>query len=172
MNGVDADVVIAPAKGLTINGGFEAISAKYADYPGTSCPTYSTRVVNGVTIGVVTSVSCNLAGYSVQFIPHFAGNLGFTYKLDTAHGTWSLNANDHYNGRYPLSTTGIVTQPPHNLIDASLSWTSPNKTYDVQFWVKNLTDQYVLLGGSVGAFVARTPNAPRTFGVRVGFHYS
>ena len=55
MDGVDADFLLAPVKGLTINGGLEAIHARYASFPGTTCPTYSTRVVNGVTIPVVES---------------------------------------------------------------------------------------------------------------------
>ena len=108
----------------------------------------------------------------MQFIPKFAGNLGFTYKLETQNsGAFTLNANDHYNGRYPLSTTGIVTQPPHHLLDASLTWTSPRRNLDVQLWGKNLTGAYTLLGGSLGAFEVVTPNAPRTYGVRLGFHY-
>lgn len=34
IKGVDADFLLAPVHGLTINGGFQYLNAKYADFPG------------------------------------------------------------------------------------------------------------------------------------------
>lgn len=57
------------------------------------------------------------------------------------------------------------------LVDASIGWTAPTRRFDVQFWVKNLTDAYYYTGTQASTNYASLPGAPRTFGATLGFHY-
>ena len=171
MNGVDVDFTFTPLRGLIFTGSAEYLHARYADFPGASCTSPGTRTVNGVLVGVVTSVTCNLAGYKVAQAAPFSGTIGASYSLDTPSGVFTLSANDHYTSRYPGIQDASIYQERHHLVDASLNWVAPNKRYDVNLFVRNLTKAYVYAAFSGASSYAIVPGAPRTFGGTVGFHY-
>jgi iron complex outermembrane receptor protein len=162
--GVDLDFSLAPASGLTINGGFEILDAKYKSFPGSTCAT------PGPT-GKVTSVPCDLSGYNVALAAPFSGSLGFVYKLDTSAGVFALGANYHYEARHSLTPDAAIYAPASNVFDSNLTWTSTDKHYDVHLFVKNLTNEYRYVNAAVSANAfSFIPGAPRTFGISVGFH--
>ena len=171
MYGVDADFTIVPAKGFVINGGFEVLDSKYVSYPGTTCSAYSTKTVNGVLVGVVTNTACNLAGYTPPYAPPFSANLGFTYTTQVFGGVVAFTTNDHYNNSYPLAPDNSIRQNAHHVLDASLTWTSPNKAYDIQVFGKNINGAYYFSNGLASNNYQVLPGAPRTYGVTIGFHY-
>ena len=170
MDGVDGDFSFKPMSGLVINGSFEFLRAKYADFPGSSCVTPGTAVVNGVTVGKATTVACNLAGNAVPFAAPFSASIGLVYTLDTAHGKFAFSANDHYNSRYSMVADGSMWQNAHHVVDTSLNWTDPSKRYDVNLFVRNLTKQYVYAVATESSNFTIVPGAPRTFGVTFGVH--
>ena len=172
-DGVDGDFSVAAAKGLVLNGSFEWLRAKYVDFPGTTLATAAPLiVVNGVTLGgTATTQGVNLGGYNVPLAAPFSASIGFTYTLDTSAGAFSLSANDHYNASYPMTNDSSVFQEQHHVVDASLNWTTPNKRFDVNLFVRNFTKQYVYGVGQVSTSFVIVPAAPRTFGATVGFHY-
>ena len=184
VDGVDADFAFVPTRGLTIQGAFEILNAKFADYPGASCispflpgtQTLSTRVVNinGVptTVGALVTTTCNFAGNRVAYAPPFSASIGATYKLETpSAGVFTFNINDRYNSPYPLSGDNFAIQGRHHLVDASIAWLSPSAHLDAQFFVRNLTNQYTYATGLVSNVIQVTPGAPRTYGVAVGYHF-
>ena len=169
--GLDGDFTVVPLKGLVINGGFEVLDSKFVNFPGTTCSTYGTKTVNGVLVGTVTNAGCNLAGFTVPYAPPFSANLGFVYTTQVYGGALALNANDHYNVSYPLAADGTLQQAAHQVLDASLTWTSPSRTYDVQIFGTNLTGSYYFQNGLVSNVYSVLPGAPRTYGVKIGVHY-
>jgi iron complex outermembrane receptor protein len=171
MYGVDGDFAVVVAKGLVVNGGFEVLDAKYVNYPGTTCSSYGTKTVNGVLVGVITNTGCNLAGYTVPLSPPFSANVGFVYTTEVHGGALALSANDHYNTSYPLAPDNSIRQNGHHVLDASLTWTSPNKAYDVQIFGKNLNGAYYFQNGIASNNYEVLPGPPRTYGVTIGFHY-
>ena len=171
IHGFDGDFVIAPIAEFNINGGFEFLDARYYNYPGTTCTTAATKVVDGETIGAPKSVVCNLAGYRVAYSPPISANLGFTYKYDAAFALFALNFNNHYTAGYPLFADDSISERAKNLIDASLMATAPDKRYNVQVYVRNLTNQYTFTNGLTSNSFEVVPGAPRTFGVTFGYHY-
>jgi iron complex outermembrane receptor protein len=171
MYGVDGDFAVVVAKGLVVNGGFEVLDAKYVNYPGTTCSSYGTKTVNGVLVGVITNTGCNLAGYTVPLSPPFSANVGFVYTSEVHGGALALSANDHYNTSYPLAPDNSIRQNGHHVLDASLTWTSPNKAYDVQIFGKNLNGAYYFQNGIASNNYEVLPGPPRTYGVTIGFHY-
>ncbi|WP_293882050.1 TonB-dependent receptor [Sphingomonas sp.] len=172
IDGVDADFALVLIRGLTIQGAFEVLNAKFADYPGATCIVPGTRVVGGVTIGAPVSRTCNFAGNRVAYAPPFSGSIGVTYKLETpTRGDFTFNVNDRYNSPYPLSGDNYMIQQSHHLVDASIGWVAPAGHFDAQLFVRNLTNQYVYATGLVSNSFQVTPGAPRTYGATIGYHF-
>ncbi len=170
-DGVDVDFNLAAAKGLTINGGFEYLDARYVDYPGASCVTFGTGTASGVTIGLPTTVTCNLGGFQVPNAPKFSASLGFVYAVETDAGRFSVSGNDRFNVSYPITPFGEIRQKQHHILDASLLWTSPSKSFDINLWMKNITDEYTYGNAQAGRDFILSPGAPRTYGVTAGVHF-
>ncbi len=180
IDGIDADFAVVPARNLTIQGAFEFLDAKYADYPGAACLKPGTRVTTGflngvaasVTVGANVSSVCNQKGNTVAYAPPFSASLGVTYKLETASaGDFTFNINDRHNSRYFLSGDNYTRQNRHEIIDASIAWLSPNGHIDAQVFARNLTDRYVYATSIVAANFLVVPGAPRTYGIQLGYHY-
>ena len=173
INGVDGDFSIAPAKGFIINGSFEYLRAKFANFPGASITIPNTRTLpDGLTIGApIVLQNQNLAGYDVPFAAPFSASLGFVYTVNTTSGAFSLSGNDHYNSPYSMVIDNSIRQARHHVFDASLNWTSPDKRFDANLFVRNLTQQYVYAVAQIGTNFTVVPAAPRTFGGTFGVHF-
>ena len=171
-DGIDGDFSIAVGSGLVINGSFEYLDAKYVNFPGTTIATPGTRTVNGVLVGSPTiTQNVNLAGYAVPHAVPFSASFGFSYKVDTSLGAFSFSGNDHYNSPYSMVTDNSVRQNRHHVLDASLNWTSADKRFDVDLFVRNLTKQYVYAVGQTSTNFTIVPGAPQTFGAIFGVHF-
>lgn len=170
-DGVDVDFNLAPAKGLTINGGFEYLDARYKDYPGASCITFGTGTASGVTIGLPVTKTCNLAGFQVPNAPKFSGAIGFIYAVETGAGKFSFSTNDRFNVSYPMTPFNEIRQASHHIVDASLLWTSPDSSYDINLWARNIGGEYTYLTAQAGRDLIVSPGAPRTYGVTAGVHF-
>ena len=171
VKGVDADATLVVTRNLTLDANAEYLDARYDQYPGTTITSPSTKTVNGMLVGVVNSVVGNLAGLPVYNTPPVTISLGATYKIDTRYGAFALTGNEHFNSRYHLAADGSISEGAHNLVDAALIWTAPSKRYDVQFYVRNLLNEYTFANGLVSNSYAVYPGAPRSFGVILGAHF-
>lgn len=85
------------------------------------------------------------------------------FRGDTHYETASFLLYNHPNGS---------RQPAYSNSGVSLTYSSPNSTWDVGLWAKNLENTAVYgAGATVGPIGAVYLDAPRTFGVRLGLHY-
>jgi len=170
-NGVDAEFSFVPSRSLTINGNLELLDAKYTSFPGGQC--VMTRVIGGAVLGGSTAVPCDLSGARLVQSPKFSYNIGFVYTLETGAGRLALAANDGYKSRYSFSGDGRIQNAAFHLVNASLTWTSPNGRYDIQVYGKNLTGAYYYTAGqpATGGNDLYAPGAPRTYGVTAGVHF-
>jgi|GEM_PF-1736998 len=173
IDGVDGDFSIAVAHGLTVNGSFEYLNGRYANFPGTTITIPGVRTLpDGLVIGAPTTLqNQNLAGYKIPFAAPLSASIGATYVVDTSAGSFSLSGNDHYNSPYALVADNSMRQGRHHILDASLNWTSVNKIFDVNLFVRNLTNEYTYAAAIESANFTVIPGAPRTFGFTVGYHY-
>ena len=119
----------------------------------------------------MTTVGCNLAGNRIAYSPPISANIGLAYKVDTAAGLLSFNVNDHYTARRPMWPDNSISDPAHNLVDASVLGTAPDKHYDLQLYVRNLTNEYTFVGGQASNSFEVVPGPPRTYGFTFGYHY-
>ena len=171
VSGVDLDAVLAPMRGLTINGDFEYLDAHYKSFPGGTC--VRQLIVGGAVIGGAVASPCDLSGARLLQSPKVSFNLGFTYKIATAIGEFALVGSESHKSSYNQVADGVVMTKPYDIVNASLTWTPDSRRYYVQVFGKNLAKAYYITGGSeaVAGNDVYTAGAPRTYGVEVGFHF-
>ena len=169
--GVDLDAVIAPMRGLTINGDVEYLDAHYKSFPGGTC--VRQLVVGGTVIGGAVAAPCDLSGARLLQSPKISFDLGFTYKIDTTIGEFALVGSESHKSSYNQVPDGVVMTKAYDIVNASLTWTPTSRSYYVQIFGKNLSKAYYITGGSeaVAGNDVYTAGAPRTYGVEIGVHF-
>ena len=167
-NGFEAQIDYKPVPGLSLNGGFAYLDAKYASYPGATCTT--PRALTATVLGGLIGATCNLAGFPLPLSPKYSAALGFSYEIPTSIGPITWVANNSYKSRFTFTPDNTVQQGPINVIDTSIKWKSHDAKYDVQLFVKNATDKYRYVAGQAGSAYVYVPGEPRTFGLVVGYH--
>lgn len=155
--GGEAEITVAPARGLTFYGNAGYIHARYDNY--------FSRDASG-----------NLVDLSAQPfpVPAWTFGLGGTYEVPLADGALRFNAN--YSYRDPVVyTPGLsgaaaagVTQGAYGLLDARISWTIASQKLDIAVFAKNLLDKdYLSSSASAGPFTIGSVGEPRTLGIQV-----
>ncbi|HVR89839.1 MAG TPA: TonB-dependent receptor [Novosphingobium sp.] len=169
VDGVDLDLTLAPARGLLFTASAELLDAKFQSFPNTTCTT--PRPITATVLGGNTGAPCDNSGKRFPNAPKLSFTLGASYALDTAAGTFTLAASDAYKSSTFWDPNNRLRQGSYHLVNASLTWTDPQERFDVQAFVRNISDtQYFVFGAEAGNDVY-SPGAPRTYGVTVGFHY-
>jgi iron complex outermembrane receptor protein len=171
IKGIDADFVLAPTDGLTINGGFVILDAKFNDFPGGTCTT--PRIVGPGVVGGFTSAPCDLSGYRLPSAPKFSYSLGITYRFDTPIGEFELNATDGFKSRYYWEPDNRLDQDAYHLVNASVTWNVKDSGFSLQLFGRNLGGEYYFAGAAegTGGNDVHLPGAPRTYGVKARYQF-
>ena len=170
IKGIDVDFIFAPIQGLTFNGGFEVLDAKYKSFPGGTCTT--PRAVNGVRTGGFASAPCNLAGRRLPSAPKFSYTVGATYAFDTSVGGFELNVNDGYKSDYFWEPDNRIKQNAFHLVNASVTWKATERA-SLQLFGRNLAGEYYFSSGAegTGGNDVHLPAAPRTYGIKARYAF-
>ncbi|MBC7995734.1 MAG: TonB-dependent receptor [Rhizobacter sp.] len=153
--GVDLDLQWqTDVAGLSLQGGVGYTKAKYGD----------DRLADASL--------ATLPGSTAGFAPKWTVSAGFGYEWNIGSsllGRFNLGAK--YSSRYNTSTTPnpLTEQKPYTLVDARLGLGSLGKSWSVELWGHNLTDEVytqasfgpALQTGAINGFLG----APRTYGV-------
>ena len=105
--------------------------------------------------------------------PRYSGTIAAQndFPIDSRGSIVTLRGDIYVQGRtfYDPQNSVYTDQPPYALLNAQLGYSSPDKTFSVTAFVKNLADkQYLFAFQANGVEPAGFAGAPRTFGVRVG----
>lgn len=149
--GVEADVMLLPFEGLSLQGGLTYAQTEYGDEP-----------IAGLPL---------LAGRRLNFAPLWSGSLAGTYERPVAAGlTGRLTLAAKYSSEYNTGSDldPAKSQPGFWLVDGRVAL-ARDDAWSVELWGRNLFDQdyrQVAFGapfqtGTLGAFLG----APRTVGV-------
>ena len=195
IKGVDLDVSVLPTQRLSITAALEGLWGTYDSFPNGTFFAY-----NPVTGGNCTFVQGNasgclalppnynsatgtwdLKGNKTIQTPPFSASLMVAYTIPSTAGEWTpALAWKHFgnyffdadNGKgqiYP-SQPFNDKQPTVNLLNASLSWVSPDGHWNARLWGNNLIGvQYISFGLEDSFATQASPAAPRTFGLWVGY---
>jgi iron complex outermembrane receptor protein len=117
----------------------------------------------------------NLSGQSTPFSPPWAGNLAFEQRFELgAAGAVVADASGQIKSSeriQPGTAIGSVTGGT-GTADISLTYQRPNDQWEVQGWIKNITNEPVIyFAGNTPAGLWGHPGAPRTCGISARVHF-
>ena len=129
--------------------------------------------------GAGTPQAQNFTGNQLPNAPKFNAIFGADYALPLARGdVIELSASASYRAHqfFESNNNPLVAQNGYWLLDARLSWTSPNKKWDVAVLGKNLTGQEYLnfsndLSASGLGFLEEIVGPPRYVGGELVYRY-
>jgi len=144
-----------------------------ADFSISGYYAYLDTEIDGLTLNTATGPQ-DFSGLPLRQSPKNSFSVVMDYRLPVGTGDFDLRAqyayvDDQFND-YPTLTETIIEKA--KLLDASISWTSPQGTYQLVLWGKNLTDEryvshsYRIGPGSIGVW-----SDPRTFGLTATVAY-
>ena len=112
---------------------------------------------------------CNLSGNDTVQTSPFTSNFTASYTIPSQIGDFDLVGSYYYGGKYYFEPDNNprTRQPAMNLVNASVSWTSPSKMFGLTLWTNNQTGQeyYNSISENTSGGLRYTPAAPRTYGV-------
>ena len=153
VKGFEVEVQANPVYGLSLDGSLSYIDFKYTDIRGRS----------NITVDMVT-----------PYTPEWTYSFGIQYDHEMDIGTLGVR----FDGSYQSSIYANAVNSDFSLIEsyflgnARLSWSDPDKDWQVSLEVQNLFDKYYYLTkfdqatGSAGQVEAQ-PGLPRTWAVTV-----
>jgi iron complex outermembrane receptor protein len=116
----------------------------------------------------------NASGNTIPKAPELQGNLSATYTADLAGGSKAeFTLTGIYSSHYFFEANNVVRQDAFGKLNASVKWTSPNQRYSVRLFGNNLTNKAVGVYSSTLAdgTINITYDAPRTYGVKLGYSF-
>jgi iron complex outermembrane receptor protein len=132
------------------------------------------------TAPIVGGAIANLEGYQLPFAPTASGALGAEETVSLGgHGSLVLRVDSYLSSSYweSFSHTSGLNQPGYTKTDVNFTYHSPDDSWDIGLWGKNLENTAVATAG--GQTGNPPPNAaavfvepPRTFGVRLHWRFT
>lgn len=162
ITGAEYDALWRPAPWLTIRSNGLLLDSSY-----------DRDVQSAGGAGVLFIKGNRLAG-----APKFAISLGADITHPVGEGELKLSVDASHNDGYyfdaeNLTGTGGANAHSFDLLDASLTYTAPDKRWLISLFGANLTDEKYFDSGLPISGLVRNARAapPRTYGVRVGFNF-
>ena len=155
----------------------------YAEYVKSKYDNFTYELTQSGTTGCPESppaavIEVNCTGKQLPKAPKFSGNLGYEHVFDLANaGSLTAAARAQYSSEIFQDITYAPTarMGGWTVYDADLTYDSPNKSWAVTTWVRNISNKAVYTGGSLYPFTPdvyySTIRPPRTFGARVQVNF-
>jgi iron complex outermembrane receptor protein len=164
--GIDADLQARVTDNFTINAGASYLHARYKTFLN------AFELFPLPTGGNSFDQNGNATGNRLQNTPDGTVNLGATYDIPTSSGKFTLAANYYHNSGSYADPQNRLRQVPYDLVDASVSWVSPDGHMLIRIWSKNLTNSfYYQQTNPLNVGDNYVAAAPRTFGGTIGFKF-
>lgn len=168
IRGVDLDFEFAPTAQLMLTGSAEYLDARFGRLL-SQCSVPPGPGVGGG--GNRTVLPCDNSDHRMPYAPRWSYTLGATYTIESDIGSFAFGVSDAYKGEMTWDPAGRLAQDAYHLINSDLTWTSPERNFQVQLFVRNWTDEYYLVAGSETSADLHVPGAPRTYGIKLGYRY-
>lgn len=163
--GVEVELTVIPASGLTITAATAYLRTKYLDFPGSLFTTPNPAGGNTIT-------SQNVAGNKLVEAPKWTPSIRASYDVPTDVGNFSASAIYSYNSGFYWAADNRIREPSYSLLNASLEWTASNGIVGVALWGRNLTKaKYNVVAITSNTGDVGSPGAPRTYGVTLKAHF-
>jgi iron complex outermembrane receptor protein len=160
--GAELSAEAALIDGLRLISGLGYQHGRYTSFPDAPITTPAPPNIGG---NIITAG--NAAGNTMLETPLFQGSLGLAYTVKSVYGALGSSLLYSYTTSFYWDADNRIQQPAYGLVNANLTWESPNGRWKTELWGKNLTDkEYFTFGSSAANGDIGSPAAPRTYGVR------
>ena len=171
IRGVDVDLNYVPNRSINLGAAFSFLDAKFTKFPSGPInvpnPASCTPIprTTGPLTGGNTSCFGDLGGNRTTRAPKFTMTLTGTYTLPTDIGEFSLNTTLYHNSGFFWEPDNRFAQPTYDLLNATLAWTSPDETYQIRVYGRNLLNKYYYSYFSESSRGdSGSPEMPRNYG--------
>ena len=163
--GLDLDFVLRPSRRFSLSGGFNLLHARYTDFANAALYVINTAAGGGVQVTIP-----NAKGEPLNFSPKFSGNLAAQYELPLADGSqFALEGNYFYTSGFSRQIGMGDEIKAYGNLNASVTWRSPDRSYFVKAWGRNLTN-HKILGSQLDSFAYfYIVQRPVSYGATLGF---
>jgi len=155
VDGVEVEAIYTPAEGHRFDANLNWLRGRYADFK--------------------PNPAFDFAGLALDRSPKWSGAVGYSYTHPVGEGTIVAAARVRFSERYRLTQISPVVffrQPSFHKTDLTLTYNAPQDRYYLQAFAKNLENEIVLTSATATATASTAAfEDPRTFGVRVGYHF-
>lgn len=134
---------------------------------------------DGVTVDPDTGAPAfNLHGKTLVQAPNYVINASVDYVIEAPIGDITLHADSIWSDRVYFNSynRSDVSQPAYNLQNATISYSNPDKTWQLSAYVRNIANKTIKGGGQVatpfvGAPIIGFLQPPRTYGVSLTHNF-
>ncbi|TWC99621.1 iron complex outermembrane receptor protein [Sphingobium sp. AEW010] len=142
IKGIEGDLSLTPARGVSLRLSGSYTNAIYNDFPDAQI-TVPLASAAGVLLGGNSQIVSSVSGRDMIRAPRFTGVASGSYTFDTAIGGINVAANANYSDSYALDFSNRLKQPSFVLMNLALSWTSTDQRRSVRFWGRNVLNEAV-----------------------------
>ncbi|HWJ71332.1 MAG TPA: TonB-dependent receptor [Sphingobium sp.] len=186
--GIEADVLLRPARGLRLSGALSYTDAHFVDYltldplnpanimtPG-SAPYDPVTNPDLTAYGSPSGGDIQLAGNDTRNSPRWSWNVHGEYDVRAPIGLFTPSFDVSHKGRTYFSEyeRDIESSRAYTLVDLSLAFETNDGRIRAQLWTKNLFDVFrpsSTFALATGRLLGATWLPPRTYGVSVGYRF-
>jgi iron complex outermembrane receptor protein len=175
IKGLEIEAFARPLPGLDLSGSLSLLDGKFKDYA-----IYVPNTVGDVpdlTIPGPPFILQDLSGARISYVPKYTATVSAEYQHLLGDGaTLRLGANATFKGN-TVQRANLIRSRAYAVVDAHVGWTSPNESWSITGWVRNLTNEIYYPGGAALPDFNPDTNRvglladPRTYGVTVRFSF-
>ncbi len=172
VDGIEAELIARLTSHFTLSGNGSLLNARYSTFTTASVGAALAPLILADPRYNAALGTFNATGNKLNQAPTYSATIAAQNDFPISGGaTITVRGDVFFQGRtyYDPENSIYTSQAPYALLNAQVGYSSPNKTFQVTAFVKNLTaKQYLFAFQSNGVEPAGFAGAPRTFGVRVG----
>jgi iron complex outermembrane receptor protein len=185
--GANADIILTPTSADTLSATVEYLSTEFTEFSYTTpIPVDGQRsckpqgVAGSVTLpngGSTPLFGFDCSGVQLARAPKWSIQAAWSHSFFLPQGAKIVAGIDgQYNSAYKLDVTAVdfLTQKSFTVANAELGYHSAEEHWSVTAWVKNISDRAVYNDArryGVSSFSGADIRPPRTFGVRLNYHF-
>lgn len=164
--GFELDLQYVPIDRMRLSLAYGYTKAEYDD---DQSPSAAVAAIDAVIDGFADGIAGSPLPFSRKH--NVIADAAYTFLLGSS-GSLMTRANYSYRSSAASATSGSgLGTDPSRILNGFVTWTSPNATYQVEAWARNLTDETYLIsvfGNSfTGGAFGGSYNVPREYGMRV-----
>ena len=154
ISGFEVEATWTPTENLLVTGGFGYTDGKYDSFSGVLADKLAAAQAafeagtgpSPDQVGGLVDLDDELA-----YTPKQSASIGASYLISSDNGTFTPRLDWSYRGKifFDAPNTEVIAQNSTSLLNATISWSSPNSAWEAILAVRNLTGKLYRTAGNV-----------------------